>query len=157
MKDSLHFVAKALGVLLLLYVFQKPIILVYESIRVSGMSLFPSSRLIPPGAYYDSSYGLIPAIALQLTTPGFPWKTRSLMLMLGISAYLALDLTSFLIWVTPPAPNVQVQEAHYIYTVIWKMLGQWGFPLLLWIIAVYRQINGMLFLRSSGSIASQRN
>lgn len=156
MKEGFAFSLKALGILLLLYLLHQPLMQAYESALGRGISLFPSSQLIPPGDFYNSSYCLLAVSALLLTTPGLTWKRRSQMLISGLTAYLALDFASFLLWVTPPEVNFQGQAGQHIYTLLWKALGQWVLPLLLWLIAVRRQIKDMFSVLPSRGIAALR-
>lgn len=144
MKKKLIFLAKLLGISLLLYAAHKPLMMAYEFVLLAVIFFFPSSQLMAPGLYYDSSLWLIPTFILLLATPGLSWSRRSLMLLVGLGSYWALDFVSFLIWVTPPPPNVQASEAHYLYSLVWKMIGQWVLPFLLWIVAAYRQINDFI-------------
>lgn len=140
MKQVLLFLIKFLGASLLLYAVHKPIMMTYEFVLLKGIFLFPSSKVMPPGLYYDSSLWLIPTIALLLVTPGLSWNRRATMLLLGFCIFLAVDFGSFLIWVTPPPPNTQVSEMHYLYSLVWKLTGQWVLPFMIWIIAAHKQL-----------------
>jgi hypothetical protein len=140
LKKILLFLIKLLSLSLLLYTFHKPLMMAYEYVLLSIIFLFPTSKLMPPGLYYDSSLWLIPSLALLLSTPGMSWQRRRLLLVIAIGTYWALDLVSFFLWLTPPQSNFQVSEAHYLYSLVWKMTGQWALPFLLWIIAAKNQI-----------------
>lgn len=148
MKQVLLFLIKLLIFSLLLYAFHRPLMMAYEYVLLSIIFQFPTSELMPPGLYYDSSLWLIPSLALLLAIPRLSWMRRGLMLLVAVGTYWALDLVSFIIWITPPPPNVQVSEAHYLYSLVWKMTGQWALPFLLWIIAAYRQISEFFDVRT---------
>ena len=149
MKAVSLFLAKLLGFSLLLYAVHKPLMIAYEFVLLGVISRFPASELMPAGWYYDSSLWLIPSMALILATQQVSWRRRSIMLILGVCVYWALDLVSFFIWVTPPPPNVLVSEAHYLYSLVWKMTGQWVLPFLLWMMAAHRQIDAFFVTRVS--------
>ncbi|MDT8420512.1 MAG: hypothetical protein RQ754_08780 [Desulfuromonadales bacterium] len=140
MKNVLLFLAKLLGFSLLLYAAHKPLMMAYEFVLLGFIFQFPTSALMPPGIYYDSSLWLIPTLALVLATPQLSWQRRVVMLLVAVCAYWALDLFSFFLWVTPPLPNVKASEAHYLYSLIWKMVGQWVMPFMVWLIAASRQV-----------------
>ena len=149
MKQVLLFLVKLSGFSLLLYSVHRPLMMAYEYVLLSVIFQFPTSKLMPAGLYYDSSLWLIPSLALLLATPRLSWSRYCVMIMVAVSTYWALDLVSFFIWITPPPPNTQVSEAHYLYSLVWKMTGQWALPFLLWLIAAYKQIGEFFDTRIS--------
>lgn len=149
MKTIPLFLVKLLGISLLLYAVHKPLMMAYEFVLLGMIFQFPASKMMPPGQYYDSSLWLIPTMALVLATPGLVWKRRVLMLALGIFSYWVLDFVSFFIWVTPPLPNVQTSDAHFLYSLVWKMTGQWVLPFLVWIVAAHKQVGEYIGARAT--------
>ncbi|MDT8421570.1 MAG: hypothetical protein RQ754_14175 [Desulfuromonadales bacterium] len=148
MKAVLLFLAKLLGISLVLYAVHKPLMMAYEYVLLTIIFQFPSSKAMLPGQYYDSSLWLIPTIALVLATPKISWKRRSLMVILGICVYWMLDFISFYIWTSPPLPNNQSSQVHYLYSMIWGMTGQWALPFLVWLVTAYRQVGRFFEVRT---------
>jgi hypothetical protein len=146
-KNVLLFLVKLLGFSLLLYAMHKPLMMAYEFVLLGIIFQFPASALMPAGMYYDSSLWLIPTLALVLASPQLSWKRRLVMLLVAVFAYWALDLCSFFLWVTPPLPNVNVSDAHYLYSLVWKMTGQWVLPFMVWLIAASRQVGEYFAVR----------
>lgn len=140
MKSVLLFLVKLLGFSLCLYAVHKPIMIAYEAVLLEVIFQFPNSALMPPGLYYDSSLWLIPTLSLVLATPRLTWRRRLVMVFFAVCLYWSLDLLSFFLWVTPPQPGVKTSEAHYLYSLVWSMTGQWALPFLVWLVAASRQI-----------------
>ena len=106
------------------------------------------SFLLPPdqGAVsldYASYLRLIPFWALMLATPRINVSRRMIVILVGLTIFIAIDIASILAWGS--FPNGQSTAAHLIFSQIWKTTGQWILPFLFWFIAVYKDV-GELFV-----------
>lgn len=105
----------------------------YETALLLAMSLFTGEIL---SYYYASSFRLIMLVSLLLATPGIPFKRRALFAVYGICALWMLDLASFFIWTTPPPLEMgsRISQSHIVYSLLWRMLGHWVLPFVLWLL-----------------------
>ena len=106
----------------------------YQSLLIIICSLLLPAARQTINLTYNSSVQILPFIVLMLATPAIVWQRRLLFSVLGLSAYLLIDLLCILCWPTGPgagAGMVQLTASH-----AWLTLGQWVFPFLFWFMAV---------------------
>lgn len=139
MKKYLQFLLSFLLISLVLYIVQQPLIYAYQSVLLMVMSLFTGENF---SYFYDSSFRLIMLVALLLATPGVHVKRRFLFALYGLLSLWAIDLISFAIWTIPPplTPGTFISQPHMIYSLIWRMMGHWVLPFMLWLILVREHI-----------------
>lgn len=147
MKNVLVFLAKLTLCSALLFAALRPLQIAYETVLFNVIGLFPQSAQIPLSGTFVSALWLIPTLALLLATPRISWKRRLLLLALAPAVYWLLDVASFLAWTHPPAPGIASGRAHYLYSLVWKMTGQWVLPFLFWLTAAHREVSAYLARR----------
>jgi hypothetical protein len=137
-KVKLLFLLKLLGISLVLFVFLGWIEPGYQIILLFGLSF-----ILPPDQSfvsldYASYLRLIPFLALMLATPRIKVIRKVIVIIIGITIFIIIDIASILAWGN--FPNSQSTAAHLIFSQIWKTTGQWILPFLFWFIAVYKDI-----------------
>ena len=147
MKVKLLFLLKLLAISLVLFVFLGWIEKGYQTILLLICSL-----LLPPDQSavsldYASYLRLIPFLALMLATPRITIARRATIILIGITIFIVIDVASILAW--GGFPNSQSTAAHLIFSQIWKSLGQWILPFLLWFVAVYKKIGDLFVTEES--------
>lgn len=145
MKVKLLFLLKLLLFSLVLFAFQGWIEKGYKLILLLICSL-----LLPPEQNavrleYASYVWMIPFLALMLATPRITVTRRISVILIGLVVFISIDIASILAW--GRFPHSQSTAAHVISSQVWKTTGQWILPLLLWFIAIHRDI-GELFSSS---------
>lgn len=143
MKIKLLFLGKLLAISIVLFAFLGWLEIGYQFILLLFLSLFLPANQTVVSLDYDSLIRIIPFLALMLSTPKIPWAKRIAVIAIGIAIFIAIDVTSLLVWKS--FPTGQSSAAHLIFSHIWKTTGQWILPFLLWFIAVYKDI-GKLFV-----------
>jgi len=139
----LLFLLRFIVISIVLYLLQDPLIFGYESVLLLTMSLFTGEIQT---YYYDSSFRLIMLISLLLATPGIPVKRRALFVLYGICSLWLLDLVSFFIWTTPPPLQMgtRISKSHMIYSLVWRMMGHWVLPFVMWVLMAKNQLTDWL-------------
>ena len=142
MKVKLLFLLKLLVISLILFVFLGWIEKGYQIILLLVLSL-----LLPPDQTvvsldYASYLRLIPFLTLMLATPRITVARRIVVILIGSTIFIVIDVASILAWGS--FPNSQSTATHLIFSQIWKITGQWILPFLLWFIGVQKDI-GELF------------
>ena len=115
----------------------------YQLILLLVLSLLLPSDQSAVSLDYASYLRLIPFMALMLATPRITISRRVSVILIGLTIFITIDITSILAW--GHFPNGQSTAAHLIFSQIWKTTGQWILPFMLWFIAVYKNI-GELFV-----------
>lgn len=145
MKRILLFLLKALLVAVLLF-----------SLRdwLRPAHLFVVSRLtaLLPGAgggvtlFHDSLTMAIPFAALLFATPKMPWQRKAVMLAIGLSVFVLIDVSSF--FFTQPVAlqhqGISNLPPSLEYFEVYKAYVRLLLPLILWLLGSYRYL-GELF------------
>jgi hypothetical protein len=139
MKVKLLFLLKLLVISLVLFICLGWIEKGYQIILLLVLSL-----LLPPDQSavsldYASYLRLIPFLSLMLATPRINVVKRFSVILIGLTIFVTIDIASILAWGS--FPKEQSTAAHLISSQIWKTLGQWILPFLLWFIAVHKDID----------------
>lgn len=147
MRTLLLFLARLLAISLVLYAVHRYIMLGYEVLLLLVCQPFaPSAESAT--AYYDSSYRIIPLLALILATPELTWKRRLAVLGIGVGVFWGMDLISTLIFGAPPPKTMNLatraSQVHIVYSLTWELLGHWVLPFVLWIVPLHREILTLL-------------
>lgn len=141
MKTKLLFLSKLLGISLLLFAFIEWIEKGYQLILLiicSLCALLLSSRQQSVVLDYTSYLHIIPFLALMLATPGIKLIRRVVIILMGLAAFIAIDIASILVWGSFPGQKSTI--AHIVFSQIWKTTGQWILPPLFWFIAVHKDM-----------------
>jgi hypothetical protein len=95
---------------------------------------------------YNSALRTLPYLILLFSTPAIPWKRRMAWLAGGLLIFMVIDMVSTASWGGPPSRErlVATTKGHYTWSLIWDTTGHWLLPLLLWLMAAHRQVQGML-------------
>ena len=143
MKVKLLFLLKLLVISLVLFVFLGWIEKSYKIILLLVLSFLLPSDQSAVFLDYASYLRLIPFLALMLATPKIKIARKVPVILIGLLIFITIDVASILAWGN--FPNSESTAAHLIFSQIWKTTGQWILPLLLWFIAVCKDI-GELFV-----------
>ena len=141
MKVKLLFLLKLLVISLVLFLLLGWIEKGYQITLLLILSL-----LLPPDQSavsldYASYLRIIPFLALMLATPLITIVRRVVIILIGLTIFVAIDVVSIMLWGS--FPNSQSTASHLIFSQIWKTTGQWILPFLLWFIAIYKDIGGL--------------
>ena len=144
MKVKLLFLLKLLVISLVLFLCLGWIEKGYQVILLLVLSF-----LLPPDQSavsldYASYLRLIPFLALMLATPRIKVVRRLVVILIGLTIFIAIDVASILVWGS--FPNSQSTASHLIFSQIWKTTGQWILPFLFWFIAVYKDIEELFIV-----------
>jgi hypothetical protein len=142
--DALKFLAKLVFFSAVLFMARDIIATIY-SFFLLGSCYLMGIRFTQGTALYESSLRMIPFIALMLATPRLGIKKRAVVIALGFVLFLAIDLTSILIWRVPPSrTQISGSKAHLLYSLIWELCGHWLLPLVIWVVAAKEEILQLL-------------
>lgn len=148
MKEKLLFLGKLLVISLVLFLFIGWIEKGYQGILHFICSLLHSSAQHMVVYDYTSYQHTLPFLTLMLATPRIKLTRRITIILIGLAVFILIDIASILAWGKFPNPQTTTIP-HLLFGQIWRTGGQWILPLLLWFLAVYRDI-GELFVADEG-------
>jgi hypothetical protein len=134
-KPRLLFLAKFLGISLVLFVIGRQLLHIYAALLVQWMNTgYPAYR--PPlnleEFLYGSTMTIIAFAALILSTPNMPIARKAMFLIAGTVAFFLTDLF-FVKYVIFPQRRVPLNEDSPAYEVYFCI--KWLLPFFLWFIA----------------------
>ena len=142
-RSGLRFLLKAVLIALALFACRGWLQPVYQQVV-----LWFALRFLGMGAltlYVDSLDKIIPFAALLFATPRMPWTRKAAMLAVGVVVFLVIDVCA-LKFSTPTniaQTGVYNTRPDDTFFWLWEAYGRWLLPLLLWLLASYRYLDGL--------------
>lgn len=145
MKTAKIFAVNFLLLSLALYMMSGFIVSAYLALTHTVGSFVVPATII---SSYDSSNRVVPFLALMLATPGVKIDKKLGLSATGVLMFLLIDISGNVLWGGLPPQSVSgaTSTSHYLYSLMWDLMGHWILPLLLWLVAVsdggYMHIKG---------------
>ncbi|SHJ41920.1 hypothetical protein SAMN02745165_02308 [Malonomonas rubra DSM 5091] len=146
MKPRLFLLLKLLFCLLLLALFQEVLVAGYRLLLEVIGSLLSVAKIEDFACGEACSLRLIVYLSFVIVTPKINWARRALMLVIGLSVFVAIDLAGIYLWPAslPLEPVGEETFVQFVYGLVWNLFRDLLLPLLLWVVICDRHL-GLFF------------
>ena len=143
MRNGLRFLLKTILIALALFACRPWLQPAYQQVVLWFALRFLNMSALT--LYVDSLDKIIPFAALLFATPRMPWPRKAAMLAIGVVVFLVIDVCA-LKFSTPTniaQTGVYNTRPDDTFFWLWEAYGRWLLPLLLWLLASYRYLDGL--------------